>query len=78
MAKYCDELVVLSHSKVAMCGNRKEVFSRSHELEAIGLGVPQITKLVMLLRDMGIEISPDIYTVDEAESALTALFGGGV
>ena len=78
MAKYCDELIVLSRSKVAMCGNRKEVFSRSRELEAIGLGVPQITKLVMLLRDKGIEISPDIYTVDEAESALAALFGGVV
>ena len=78
MAKYCDELVVLSHSRVAMCGNRKEVFSRFDELEAIGLGVPQITRLVMLLRDRGIEISPDIYTVDEAEKALAALFGGAL
>ncbi len=78
MAKYCDELVVLSHSRVAMCGNRKEVFSRHKELEEIGLGVPQITRLVMLLRDRGIEISPDIYTVDEAKSALAALFGGAV
>ena len=78
MAKYCDELVVLSHSKVAMCGNRKEVFSRFDDLEAIGLGVPQITRLVMFLRDKGISISPDIYTVDEAEKALAALFGGAV
>ena len=78
MAKYCDELVVLSHSRVAMCGNRKEVFSRFDELEEIGLGVPQITRLVMLLREKGISISPDIYTVDEAEKALSALFGGGV
>ena len=78
MAKYCDELVVLSHSRVAMCGNRKEVFSRFDELETIGLGVPQITRLVMLLRDKGIEISPDIYTVDEAEKVLAALFGGAV
>ena len=78
MAKYCDELVVLSHSKMAMCGNRKEVFSRFDDLEAIGLGVPQITRLVMLLRDKGISISPDIYTVDEAEKALAALFGGAV
>ena len=78
MAKYCDELVVLSHSKVAMCGNRKEVFSRFDDLEAIGLGVPQITRLVMLLRDKGISISPDIYTVYEAEKALAALFGGAV
>ena len=78
MAKYCDELVVLSHSQVAMCGNRKEVFSRSRELEAIGLGVPQITRLVMLLRDKGIEIPADIYTVGEAEKALAELFGGAV
>ena len=76
MAKYCEELVVLSKSKVAMSGNRKEVFSRCDELESIGLGVPQITRLVMLLRDRGVEISPDIYTVDEAERALTELFGG--
>lgn len=76
MAKYCEELVVLSKSKVAMSGNRKEVFSRCDELESIGLGVPQITRLVMLLRDRGVEISPDIYTVDEAERALAELFGG--
>ncbi len=76
MAKYCEELVVLSHSKVVMCGDRKAVFSRPDELERIGLGVPQITKLVMLLRERGIAISPDIYTVDEAQKALSSLFGG--
>ena len=76
MAKYCEELVVLSHSKVAMCGDRKAVFSRCDELESIGLGVPQITKLVMLLHEKGIDISPEIYTVDEAETAIAALFGG--
>ncbi len=78
MAKYCDELVVLAHSKVAMSGERAEVFSHGEELEHIGLGVPQITRLIMLLRERGIEISPDIYTVDEAEKALRALFGGAV
>ncbi len=76
MAKYCEELVVLSSSRVAMSGKRKDVFSRSEELEGIGLGVPQITKLIMLLHERGIDISPDIYTVDEAETALAALFGG--
>ncbi len=78
MAKYCEELVVLSHSRVAMCGDRKSVFSQCDELESIGLGVPQITRLIMLLRKKGIDISPDIYTVDDAERALYALFGGVV
>ncbi len=78
MAKYCEELVVLSHSRVAMSGQRREVFSRGKELEEIGLGVPEITRLVMLLREKGVDISPDIYTVDEAEKALAELFGGGI
>ncbi len=78
MAKYCEELVVLSHSRVVMSGDRKAVFSRPDELESIGLGVPQITRLVMLLREKGIDIPPDIYTVDEAEMALAKLFGGNV
>ena len=76
MAKYCEELVVLSHSKVAMSGKRHEVFSRGEELEKIGLGVPGITALVMLLRKNGIDISPDIFTSEDAEKALLSLFGG--
>lgn len=78
MAKYCEELVVMTHSKVAMCGKRHEVFSRGEELEAIGLGVPQMTRLVMLLRQNGVDISPDIYTVEDAESALAEILGGAV
>lgn len=78
MAKYCEELIVMSHSKVAMSGKRHEVFSRGEELEAIGLGVPQMTRLVMLLRQGGVDISPDIYTVEDAECALTKLLGGAL
>ena len=78
MAKYCEELVVMSHSKVAMTGSCREVFSRCDELESIGLGVPQMTRLVMLLREKGIDIPTDIYTVDEAEQALCRMMGGAV
>ena len=76
MAKYCEDIIVLSHSKVAMSGKRHEVFSRGEELEKIGLGVPQITRLVMLLREKGVDISPDIFTVADAQKALISLLGG--
>jgi energy-coupling factor transport system ATP-binding protein len=78
MARYCSELVVLSHSKIAMHGKCRDVFSRGEELEAIGLGVPQMTRLVMLLKENGVDIAQDIYTVEDAERALVALFGGAV
>ncbi|MBQ3012661.1 MAG: energy-coupling factor transporter ATPase [Clostridia bacterium] len=76
MAKYCEDIIVMSHSKVAMMGKRNEIFSRGDELEAIGLGVPQMTYLVRLLAQKGIDLPQDIFTVDDAEAAIIELFGG--
>ncbi len=76
MAKYCEDIIVMSHAKVAMTGKRNEVFSRGEELVEIGLGVPQMTYLIGLLRDRGIRLPKDIYTVADAEGALLSLFGG--
>ena len=76
MAKYCENIIVMSHARVAMSGKRGEIFSRGDELEEIGLGVPQMTYLVRLLKQRGIDIPQDIYTVDDAEAALLALLGG--
>ena len=76
MAKYCEDIIVMSHSRVAMTGKRNEIFSRGDELEAIGLGVPQMTYLVRLLAQKGINLPQDIFTVDDAEAAIIELFGG--
>ena len=66
----------MSHSRVAMTGKRNEIFSRGDELEEIGLGVPQMTYLMRLLADKGVNVPKDIYTVEDAENALAALIGG--
>ena len=76
MAKYCENIIVMSHAKVAMTGKRNEIFSRGDELEEIGLGVPQMTYLMRLLADKGVNVPKDIYTVEDAENALAALIGG--
>ena len=76
MAKYCENIIVMSQSKVAMNGKRHEVFSHGKELEDIGLGVPQITKLMLLLKSYGIDVPCDIYTVDDAEQVLLSRLGG--
>ena len=78
MAKYCEDLVVLSHSEVVMAGKRNEVFAHGDELSAIGLGVPQVTGLMMMLRERGIDVPADVYTVDDAEKALAELLGGAL
>ena len=74
MAQYCDDVVVMAHSKVLMAGDRDHIFARADELEAVGLDIPQITKLCLLLREGGMPMPAGLYTVDSAEDALVKLF----
>lgn len=77
MAKYCDRVVVMNHARVAMEGDRKEVFAHVKELSGMGLDIPEITRLAELLRERGIPLTDAIYTVEEATSALLSVFGKG-
>ncbi len=74
MAQYCDDVVVMAHARILMAGSRNEIFSRADELEAVGLDIPQITRLCLLLRQGGIPMPDGIYTSAAAEEALLAAF----
>ena len=70
MAMYCDRVAVMANGKLLTSGTCAEVFSQSELLRQNGLDVPEITGLVARLRERGIDIPSDIYTVDGAISAL--------
>ena len=74
MARYCDRVVVMSGGKMIMNGSRDEVFSQSASLEGAGLDIPQITKLMTLLRDRGIDVDQSIYTSEKAYEEIMKLF----
>lgn len=77
MAMYCDRIIVMSHGKLVLEGEPKEVFSQVKLLQSAGLDVPEIAKIVASLREKGVNISKDIYTVEGAVEALSALKEGG-
>ena len=77
IAKNVDRIVVLSDSHVLMSGTPREVFARGDELMSAGLDVPQVTRIAMALRERGLAISPDVYTVEELSAELVALKKGG-
>ena len=54
----------------------EQVFARAHELEQVGLDVPQVTKVAAALRARGLDIDPAVYTVEALEQRLLALRGG--
>ena len=74
VARFADRLMVMNHGEKVFDGTPKEVFHHYKELEKIGLAAPQITYLVHDLKDMGLEIDPDITTVEEAKKAILKLY----
>ncbi len=74
MARYCDENIVLSGGSVYAYGTREEIFSKERELKQIGLSIPEITSLVHLLKDGGLPLLGEYYTVEEAADAIAELF----
>lgn len=76
MARYCDRLVVMNDGEIYMDGTQEEVFGEAEKLMQIGLGVPEITRVVAKLRAAGLPLSAQIYTVEKAKEAILALLGG--
>ena len=77
MAKYCDEIVVMNHAKVRMQGSCKEIFSHTEALTECGLDIPQITQMMGLLKEGGIPVPDNIYTVEDAIAAVRTAFADG-
>jgi energy-coupling factor transport system ATP-binding protein len=73
MARFCEEIIVMARAKVVMKGKCGEIFSKAELLEQIGLDVPQITRLVKLLENRGVEIKDGIYTVEDAVAELSRI-----
>ena len=76
VAKTADKVLVLNHSHVAMFGTVHEVYSRTDELEEMGLTVPQITKIFRSLHDRGFDVSPSVFTVSQGADELMRYFEG--
>ena len=74
MARYCDRLVVMAKGKIVLEGECREVFAHSDTLEKVGLDIPQITKLMMMLKEKGIELDTSVYTVEEAFDNIIKLY----
>lgn len=68
VAKIANRVLVLNRGRVAMYGKVSDVYSRGEELEKMGLSVPEITKVFLELKKMGIPCRTDIYTLDGAVS----------
>ncbi|MBR1704513.1 MAG: energy-coupling factor transporter ATPase [Clostridia bacterium] len=78
VAKIATKVLVINDKHAAMYGTVDEIYERSEELIAMGLDVPQVTKVFLGLREKGIPVRTDIYTVEQARAELLDLRAKGV
>lgn len=71
VARSVDRLVVVSGGRIPFSGTPREVFSHGDDLENMGLGVPQVTRVFHRLRTMGVDIDPSVYTIEQAKAAVS-------
>lgn len=66
IAKYADKVLVMHRAHVAMYDKVEKVFARAPELLELGLSVPQVTQIFLRLKEMGLDIKTDVYTMPYA------------
>ena len=73
VAEYVDRIIVMNDGYIAMDGTPHDIFTRGEDLEAMGLDVPDVTRLFMRLKAEGIGVRTDIFTLEQAEAELGRL-----
>ena len=73
VARLAKNVIVMNKGRVFAKGSVSEIFGLGYELQKIGLNIPQITELTLKLREKGVDIRPDIYTVKFATEILSEM-----
>lgn len=76
MAQLCDRILVMNKGKVFKFGTVAEVFSNDTELREIGLNVPIVTRVLLKLKEMGVDINTNIFTTEKAVEEIIKLKEG--
>ena len=76
VARVTDRLLVMDHGGLRMDNSPREVFRHAWELQQIGLAIPQVTRVFLRLRELGVPVDSSVYTVEQAARELLRLKGG--
>jgi len=73
IARSVDRIVLLENGSIAMEGTPAQVFSEYKRLTALGLSAPNVTKIAARLRELGLPVKSDVYTVGQLRDTLEQL-----
>ena len=73
VANIADKVIVMNNGSVELQGPIDIVFKEVEKLESIGLGVPQVTYLMLKLKALGFDVSDGIFTIKQAKEEIIKL-----
>ena len=73
VAEICEKIIVMSGGKVLKYSNMDSVFKNSSDLKANGLSVPEITEIMIKLKESGLPVRDDIFRMDDALAEIISL-----
>ncbi len=73
VAKTVKKILVMNKAKLFCYDDTVNVFKRADEISKMGLSVPQITRVFNRLKQAGIDIQDDVYTVEYGKKLLLEL-----
>ncbi len=76
LAKISDKLLVLNEGNQVAFDTLNNVFKNRERLQSIGLDVPEVTKIMIALKEKGLINNDEVYTVKEAADIITNTFRG--
>lgn len=77
IARYANRALVMNHSHLFAYDTVEGIFSRAEELSAMGLAIPQVSRVFLELSRRGAPVSPNVYTVDQAVRGAAGQAGEG-
>ncbi|MEG1886668.1 MAG: ATP-binding cassette domain-containing protein, partial [Oscillospiraceae bacterium] len=78
MAKVAEKILVMNQGEIAMFDKTEEIFSHGKELRAMGLNIPEITMIAEKLKQNGIMINENVFTVEALKNSILALKKEGI
>ena len=76
MAMFTDKLLVMAGGRLVMFDKTENVFKNGDALREIGLNVPIVTRVFYELKNKGIDLPLDVFTVDKAVEVLKNIKAG--
>lgn len=73
IAQLADRVFVLDEGELVLKGSPADVFTQSDFLERIGLGVPQVTKVLNQLKERGNDIKTDLFDIEGVKEEILKL-----